>query len=110
LAKEEDINNQRLQIDLAVVQIVTTILITLGATLFAVGIGFDIAIPSILNRIIESDSVDLQGVDDVFMSSTLNNYGFILTSIGAIMVIMGVVYGSASLAKIRKRGKNMPHH
>ena len=104
MAKEEDTYNQRLQIDLAVVQIVTTILITLGATLFAVGIGFDIAIPSILDRIVESDSVNLQ--DDALISSTLNNYGFILASIGVIMVIIGVIYGSASLAKIRKRRKN----
>lgn len=96
--------SRALQINLAVVQIVTTILITIGATILAIGVGFGIAIPSILDSVSEDIQASLQNS----ILSALNNYGFVLGLIGIVMIIMGVLYGSVSLAKVRKNsGKDL---
>jgi hypothetical protein len=95
--------NSSLQVDLAIPQIVTTILITIGATLFAIGFGFDIAFPPIVQDILSNGApTNLQ--DEVLL--TLENYSFILMAAGVLMMIVGISYGSIKLSTIKKRLKN----
>jgi len=91
-----------LQIDLAIAQIVTTILITIGATLFAIGFGFDIAFPPIVQDILSNGTPsNLQA--GVLL--TLDNYSFILMAGGILMMIVGISYGSLKLSMIKKMVK-----
>lgn len=91
-----------LQIDLAIAQIVTTILITIGATLFAIGFGFDIAFPPIVQDILSNGTPsNLQA--EVLL--TLDNYSFILMAGGILMMIVGISYGSLKLSMIKKMVK-----
>jgi hypothetical protein len=96
------IEDSSLQVDLAIAQIVTTILITIGATLFAIGFGFDIAFPPIVQDILNNGApANLQ--DEVLL--TLDNYSFILMAAGILMMIVGVSYGSVRLSEIKRRLK-----
>lgn len=91
-----------MQVDLAIAQMITTILITIGATLFALGFGFDVAFPPIVQDILSNDApTGLQG--EVLLS--LDNYSFILMAAGMLMLLVGIMYGSIRLSTIRKRVK-----
>ena len=96
--------DKSLQIDLAIVQIVTTILITIGATVFALGVGFGIAVPPLLEDIIVND-VPASLQEEII--SALNDYGIVLTLIGVVMIITGIIYGLAGISKIKKGKKYM---
>jgi len=81
---------------------VTTILITIGATLFAIGFGFDIAFPPIVQDILSNGTPsNLQA--GVLL--TLDNYSFILMAGGILMMIVGISYGSLKLSMIKKMVK-----
>lgn len=81
---------------------ITTILITIGATLFALGFGFDVAFPPIVQEILSNGApTGLQG--EVLLS--LDNYSFILMAAGILMLLVGIMYGSIRLSTIRKRVK-----
>ncbi|HXV46188.1 MAG TPA: hypothetical protein VD736_05900 [Nitrososphaera sp.] len=96
------IEDSSLQVDLAIAQIVTTILITIGATLFAIVFGFDIAFPPIVQDILSNGAPgNLQ--EGVLL--TLDNYSFILMAAGILMMIVGVSYGSVRLSEIKRRLK-----
>lgn len=91
-----------MQVDLAIAQMITTILITIGATLFALGFGFDVAFPPIVQEILSNGApTGLQG--EVLLS--LDNYSFILMAAGILMLLVGIMYGSIRLSTIRKRVK-----
>ena len=94
------IRDNSLQVDLAIAQLITTILITIGATLFALGFGFDIAFPPIVQDIMSNGAPEnLQG--EVLL--TLDNYSFILVAAGLLMLVVGIMYGSIKLTVIKKR-------
>lgn len=91
-----------MQVDLAIAQMITTILITIGATLFALGFGFDVAFPPIVQDILSNGApTGLQS--EVLLS--LDNYSFILMAAGILMLLVGIMYGSIRLSTIRKRVK-----
>lgn len=110
-----------LQLDMAMVQLVTTILVTLGSTLIAISIGFGLTLPSIVSelatQLAETDvttipnSIPSQTIaDDAqiitlrLMQESINNYVLMLASAGFILVTVGISY---SLAKISRIKRNM---
>ena len=95
-----------MQLLLARVQISVTILLSLGSTLFAVGIGFGVTIPPTLQQII-SEGVTSEGQLELQMLQVLSDYAFnyslILVGVGLALIIAGVAVGIGNLARIRKK-------
>lgn len=95
-----------MQLLLARIQITVTILLSLGSTLFAVGIGFGVTIPPTLQQII-SEGVRADGQLELQMLQVLSDYAFnyslILVGVGLALIIAGVSVGVANLGKIKKK-------
>ncbi|HXV46428.1 MAG TPA: hypothetical protein VD736_07140 [Nitrososphaera sp.] len=108
-----------LQIDMAMVQLVTTILVTLGSTLVAISIGFGLTMPSVVtqavNKIAETDVTnipnsipsqtlpqDAQAMTVQLLQESLNNYVLVLAVIGFILIAIGILYSSAKITKMKK--------
>lgn len=97
-----------LQLDLAAAQIITSVLVTLGATLFALSIGIQLTIPQVvkdaINQVV-TDQAIVSSIQPGIIQQALDNYVILMTSIGAILVILGIAYGSAKIGKMRKKVK-----
>lgn len=99
-----DNDDKQLQISLAKVQIVTTVLLTMGSTLFAVGIGFGVTIPPTLQQIINDGverNIEFEILD--ILSTYAFNYSLILVLVGIALIVAGIANSSAGLRKITKR-------
>jgi ABC-type amino acid transport system permease subunit len=98
--------NLSLQLDLASAQIITTILVTLGATLFAISVGIQLTLPPIVEDVIDQLMTERMIVSDVqynIVQQALDNYIFLLTAIGALLILVGIIYGSAKIGRIRRK-------
>ena len=98
--------NWSLQLDLAAAQIITSVLVTLGATLFAISIGIQLTIPPVIKDMIDQVMVDQLVVSDVqydIVQQALDNYIVLLAAIGAMLIMIGAAYGSAKIRRIRKK-------
>lgn len=108
-----------LQIEMAMVQLVTTILVTLGSTLIAISIGFGLTLPSVVsqtvNRLAETDvtnlpssiptqtlSHDAQAMTIQLLQESINNYVLILAAIGFVLITVGILYSSAKISRLKK--------
>jgi hypothetical protein len=93
-----------LEIRLARIQIVVTLLIGLGSTLFAVGVGFGVTIPPTLQQIaaegVES-GINLDAL--IALSDYALNYALILVMVGIVLIIAGIACGLGSLGRIKKK-------
>ena len=108
-----------LQIDMAMVQLLTTILVTLGSTLVAISIGFGLTLPSILtqvvNQVAETDvrslpqsipsgaiTQEAQVLTVQLFQESINNYVFLLAAFGLFLIVIGIMYSSAKINKMKK--------
>jgi hypothetical protein len=79
--------NLSLQLELASAQIITTVLVTLGATLFAISVGIQLTLPPIVEDVIDQLMTERMIVSDIqhnVVQQALDNYIFLLTGIGAL--------------------------
>jgi hypothetical protein len=98
--------NLSLQLDLASAQIITTILVTLGATLFAISVGIQLTLPPIVEDVIDQLMTERLMVSDIqydIVQQALDNYIYLLTTIGALLLMAGIIYGSAKIGRIRRK-------
>lgn len=100
------LNEWSLQLDLAAAQIVTSVLVTLGATLFAISIGIQLTIPPVVRDVIDRVVVDQIVLSDLqydIVQQALDNYIIVLAGVGAILILAGIAYGSAKIGGLRKK-------
>jgi hypothetical protein len=93
-----------LQLDLAIVQIITTVLVTLGSILFAISIGLELTLPAEVKEMIRH--VMAQNVQYNVVGQAIDNYIMLIAGIGSILIVTGIVYGSAKIAGIKRRMKS----
>lgn len=102
-----DPDERLFMLDLAIVQLIAGILVTLGSTLLAVSIGFGLTIPqTIQDALLQSliMRMDLSPeVQQTILQESLSNYVFILAAASAMLIITGVIFASAKTAKLRKQ-------
>jgi cytochrome c biogenesis factor len=94
-------------LDLAIVQLIAGILVTLGSTLFAISIGFGLTIPAamqdaILQLIVMKTEVSPE-VQQMLVQESLSNYVLVLAVVGVLLIVIGVAFASAKTKKIRKQ-------
>lgn len=95
---------QLLQIDIAVVQLVTSILVTLGSTLFAISIGFELTLPPAVKQVISQMVVaNVPEIPYELVQESLSSYIRLLAISGAVLVTAGILYGSAKIGRIKKK-------
>lgn len=109
-----------LQIDMAMVQLVTTILVTLGSTLIAISIGFGLTLPSIVSDLagklaetdvgnipnsIPSDTIRQEAETITFqlVQESINNYVLMMATAGFILITIGISYSLAKINRIKKQ-------
>jgi hypothetical protein len=93
-----------LQIDIAVVQLITSILVTLGSTLFAISIGFELTLPPAVKQVISQMVVmNVPEIPYELMQESLSNYIRLLATSGVVLVVAGISYSSAKIRKIKKK-------
>jgi hypothetical protein len=96
-------------LDLAIVQLIAGILVTLGSTLLAISIGFGLTIPetmkdAILQTLVMKTELSPE-VQQTIVQESLSNYVFILATVSTTLIVMGVLFASAKTAKLRKQIK-----
>jgi hypothetical protein len=94
-------------LDLAIVQLIAGILVTLGTTLLAISIGFGLSIPAemqeaIFQLIVNRGNLSAELPQALVMQS-LTNYVMILAGVGIALAIAGVTFASAKTNKLRKQ-------
>jgi hypothetical protein len=93
-------------LDLAIVQLIAGILVTLGSTLFAISIGFGLTIPAamqdaIIQMLMRTEvSPELQ---NILLHESLTNYVFVMATIGLALILSGILFASAKINKLRKQ-------
>ena len=96
-------------LDLAIIQLIAGILVTLGSTLFAISIGFGLTIPSALkdtlSEIVAMKLDGISGIDQELLQMSLNNYVLVLAISGILLIIVGVIFASAKMNAIKKNAK-----
>jgi ABC-type amino acid transport system permease subunit len=96
-------------LDLAIIQLIAGILVTLGSTLFAISIGFGLTIPSALketlSEIVAMKLDGISGIDQELLQMSLNNYVLVLAISGVVLIIFGVIFASAKMNAIKKNAK-----
>jgi hypothetical protein len=96
-------------IDLAVVQVVAGVLVTLGSTLLAISIGFELTLPPSVKQAIAQAALEkvpnIPEIDAQLPAEPFTNYLLGLACIGAILILTGVLYGSSKLGQMRKKLK-----
>jgi ABC-type amino acid transport system permease subunit len=98
--------NLSLQLDLAATQIVTTILVTLGATLFAISVGIQLTLPPIVNDLVNQVVTERVAVPEIqydILQRALDNYIVLMTTTGALLVLIGIIYGSMKIGRVRSK-------
>jgi uncharacterized membrane protein YqgA involved in biofilm formation len=99
-------NDLSMQLDLAAAQIITSVLVTLGATLFAISIGIQLTIPPVVRDVIDQVIVDQIVVADIqynIVQQALDNYIVLLTAVGGVLIMAGIAYGTSKIRRIRKK-------
>jgi hypothetical protein len=82
------------------------VLVTLGATLFALSIGIQLTIPQAvkdaLNQVVV-EQVIIPNIQPDLLQQALDNYVILMTSVGAVLIMIGLAYGSAKIRSMRKK-------
>jgi hypothetical protein len=94
-------------IDLAIVQVVTGVLVTLGSTLLAISIGFELTLPPSVKEAIAQAVLErvpnIPEIQTQLPAEPFTNYLLGLACIGAILVLAGVLYSSSKLGQMRQK-------
>jgi hypothetical protein len=94
-------------IDLAIVQVVTAVLVTLGSTLLAISIGFELTRPPSVKQAIAQAVLEkvpnIPEIQTQLPAEPFTNYLLGLACIGAILILAGILYGSSKLGQMRRR-------
>lgn len=93
-------------LDLAIVQLIAGILVTLGSTLFAISIGFGLTIPAAIQDAIFQMLVRTelsQELQNILVQESLTNYVFVLAAVGMLLIISGILFASIRIKKLRKQ-------
>lgn len=96
-------------LDLAIVQLIAGILVTLGSTLLAISIGFGLTIPetmqdALLQTLVMKTELSPEAQQTIVQES-LSNYVLILAAVSTTLIVMGVLFASAKTAKLRRQIK-----
>lgn len=96
-------------LDLAIVQLISGILVTLGSTLLAISIGFGLTIPqsmrdALLETLVMRTELSAE-VQQSILQQSLSNYVFVLAIVSTTLIGIGVLFASVKTAKIRKEIK-----
>jgi hypothetical protein len=104
-----EVDERLFMLDLAIAQLISGILVTLGSTLFAISIGFGLSIPSTVQDVIFQLAVlnteISPEVQQTLVQQSLSNYVLLLASFSVALIIAGVVFASAKFNKIRRQIK-----
>ena len=96
-------------LDLAIVQLIAGILVTLGSALLAISIGFGLTIPNtmqeILVQLFSMRTAISPEIQAELVGEALSNYVLILAIFSVLLIIAGVVFASAKASKIKKEIK-----
>jgi hypothetical protein len=96
-----------LQIDLAIVQLITSVLVTLGSALFAISIGFELTLPPAVKQAVGQLMImnvpNIEAVQYELVQESLGNYVLLLAAVGLAFIGVGIAYGSAKISKIKKK-------
>ena len=93
-----------LEVSLARVQIIVTLLISISSTLFAVGVGFGVTIPPTLQQIVGEGVESGINLDALLaLSDFALNYSIILAGVGMMLIIAGAARRMSALGKIKKK-------
>lgn len=94
-------------IDLAVVQVVTGVLVTLGSTLLAISIGFELTLPQSVKQAIAQAVIErvpnIPEIQTQLPAEPFTNYLLGLACIGAILILAGVLYGSSKFGQMKRK-------
>lgn len=96
-------------LDLAIIQLISGILVTIGSTLLAISIGFGLTIPeemqdAILQALVMKTELSPE-LQQTIVEQSLSNYVFVLATVSTTLIVMGVLFASAKTAKLRKEIK-----
>jgi hypothetical protein len=96
-------------LDLAIVQLIAGILVTIGSTLLAISIGFGLTIPeamqdALLQTLVMKTELSPE-MQQTILEESLSNYVFILAAVSASLILMGVLFASARTAGLRRQIK-----
>ena len=94
-------------IDLAIIQVVTGVFVTLGATLLAISIGFELTLPPTVKQAIAQAVLEkvpnITEIQTPLPAEPLTNYLLGLACIGAIFILAGALYGASRISQMRKK-------
>jgi hypothetical protein len=104
-----NIEERIFMLDLAVVQLIAGILVTLGSTLFAISIGFGLTIPNTMKdaliQLLTMGGEISPEVPHVLVYESLSNYVLILALFSVLLIVAGVVFASVKFNKIKTQIK-----
>jgi hypothetical protein len=93
-----------LEVHLAKIQIAVTVLVSIGSTLFAVGVGFGVTIPPTLQQIVGEGVESGVNLDALLvLSDYALNYALLLVGAGLVLIIAGIASGVSSLNRVKKK-------
>lgn len=104
-----NVEERLFMLDLAIVQLIAGILVTLGSTLLAISIGFGLTIPATMQELLlqmfTMNTGILPEVQQELVQESLSNYVLILASVSVLLIITGVIFASVKINKIKRRIK-----
>lgn len=104
-----NVEERLFMLDLAIVQLIAGILVTLGSTLLAISIGFGLTIPATMQELLlqmfTMNTGILPEVQQELVQESLSNYVLILASVSVLLILTGVVFASAKINKIKRQIK-----
>lgn len=106
LASMTKMEERMFTLDLAIVQLIAGILVTLGSALFAISIRFGLTIPAAMQDAIFQMLVKTelsQELQNILVQESLINYVFVLAAIGMVLIISGIVFASTKIKKLRQQ-------
>ena len=104
-----NVEERLFMLDLAIVQLIAGILVTLGSTLFAISIGFGLTIPNtmqeVLMQVFTMKTEISPEIQQELVHESLSNYVLILALFSVLLMISGVVFASAKINRIKRQIK-----
>lgn len=105
-----NVEERLFMVDLAIVQLISGILVTLGSTLLAISIGFGLTIPGAMqNAILQMLSMETEvsaEVQQLIVQESLSNHVLVLAAFSTSLIIAGVLFASSKIARIRRQIKS----
>ena len=104
-----NVEERLFMLDLAIVQLIAGILVTVGSTLLAISIGFGLTIPGAMqNAILQMLALETEvspEVQQMIVQESLSNHVLVLAAFSILLIIIGVIFASTKIAKIRRQIK-----